>query len=77
MTTYSVCGVLQVYNLASVRLRDLCERLDIDSTLRQKTWTCFEHTLTHHVELLRERHLDQIIMCSVYVMAKVWNVACL
>ena len=61
----------QVYHLASVRLRDLCERLDVDDALRSQTWTCFEHVLMEHVELLQDRHLDQIVMCSIYVMAKV------
>jgi len=62
---------LQVYHLASVRLRDLCERLDIDSELRSKMWTCFEHCMIHHVDLMQDRHLDQLIMCAVYVIAKV------
>ncbi|ESO96313.1 hypothetical protein LOTGIDRAFT_227069 [Lottia gigantea] len=62
----------KVYHLASVRLRDLCDRLDIDSDeLRRKMWTCFEHTMVKHVELMKDRHLDQLIMCAVYVIAKV------
>ena len=54
-----------------MRLRDLCERLDVDSDLRSQMWTCFEHCLVHHTYLMRDRHLDQMLMCSVYVMAKV------
>lgn len=61
----------KVYHLASVRLRDLCERLDVDSRLRSQMWTCFEHTVMEHPSLLMDRHLDQVIMCCVYVMAKV------
>ncbi|ELU08799.1 hypothetical protein CAPTEDRAFT_192080 [Capitella teleta] len=61
----------KVYHLASVRLRDLCERLDVDCELRAKIWTCFEHVLMEHIELMRDRHLDQMIMSSVYVMSKV------
>jgi len=63
--------VFQFYHLASVRLRDLCERLDIDAELRQQIWTCFEHCVVHHTELQKERHLDQLIMCAIYVMSKV------
>ena len=63
----------QVYHLASVRLRHLCEQLDVDNELRSKMWTCFEHTLVQHVDLMADRHLDQLLMCSVYVMAKVTN----
>lgn len=70
---------LQVYHLASVRLRDLCWKLDISSDLRGKIWTCFEHTLIHCTELMKGRHLDQLLLCSVYIMSKVrkrttnWN----
>ena len=34
-------------------------------------WTCMEHVLVKHVDLMMDRHLDQILMCAVYVMAKV------
>lgn len=61
----------QVYHLASVRLRDLCVKLDVPSELRGKIWTCFEHTLVHCTELMRERHLDQLLLCCVYIISKV------
>ncbi|XP_014672646.1 PREDICTED: retinoblastoma-like protein 2 [Priapulus caudatus] len=61
----------KVYYLASVRLRDLCEKLELAEDLRMKSWTCLEYALTQYVELMRDRHLDQIVMCCVYVMAKV------
>ncbi|KAK6174252.1 hypothetical protein SNE40_017565 [Patella caerulea] len=62
----------KVYHLASVRLRDLCDHLSMDGDdLRRKMWTCFERTMMKHIELMKDRHLDQIIMCSVYVIAKV------
>ncbi|GLD61780.1 retinoblastoma-like protein 2, partial [Lates japonicus] len=61
----------KVYHLASVRLRDLCVKLDISSELRRKIWTCFEYSLVHCTELMMDRHLDQLLMCAVYVMAKV------
>ncbi|XP_008300641.1 retinoblastoma-like protein 2 [Stegastes partitus] len=61
----------KVYHLASVRLRDLCAKLDISSELRRKIWTCFEYSLVHCTEMMMDRHLDQLLMCAVYVMAKV------
>ncbi|XP_048757821.2 retinoblastoma-like protein 1 isoform X3 [Ostrea edulis] len=62
----------KLYHLASVRLRDLCEQLYLDDIeLRKKMWTCFEYVLVNHVELMMDRHIDQIIMCAIYVMAKV------
>ncbi|KAM9301874.1 retinoblastoma-like protein 2 [Gastrophryne carolinensis] len=61
----------KVYHLASVRLRDLCHKLEISDDLRKKIWTCFEFSLVHHPALMKDRHLDQLLMCAVYMMAKV------
>ena len=38
-----------------------------------RMWTCFEHTLMNMTELMKDRHIDQILMCSIYVMGKVCN----
>uniref|UniRef100_A0A674ARE2 Retinoblastoma-like 1 (p107) n=1 Tax=Salmo trutta TaxID=8032 RepID=A0A674ARE2_SALTR len=51
----------KVYHLASVRLRDLCVRLDISAELRGKIWTCFEHSIVQCPELMKDRHLDQFV----------------
>ncbi|XP_036922206.1 retinoblastoma-like protein 2 isoform X3 [Sturnira hondurensis] len=61
----------KVYHLAGVRLRDLCVKLDISDTLRKKIWTCFEFSIVQCPELMMDRHLDQLLMCAIYVMAKV------
>ncbi|XP_031809901.1 retinoblastoma-like protein 1 isoform X5 [Sarcophilus harrisii] len=61
----------KVYHLASVRLRDLCLKLDISNDLRRKIWTCFEFTLVHCFDLMKDRHLDQLLLCAFYIMAKV------
>ncbi|XP_065518039.1 retinoblastoma-like protein 2 isoform X3 [Lathamus discolor] len=62
---------VQVYHLASVRLRDLCVKLDVSDELRKKIWTCFEYSLVHSPEIMMDRHLDQLLMCAIYIMAKV------
>ncbi|XP_036007661.1 retinoblastoma-like protein 1 [Fundulus heteroclitus] len=61
----------KVYHLASVRLRDLCLKLDISAELRGKIWTCFEHALVHCTELMKERHLDQLLLCCIYIISKI------
>uniref|UniRef100_A0AAZ3QJW5 Retinoblastoma-associated protein A-box domain-containing protein n=1 Tax=Oncorhynchus tshawytscha TaxID=74940 RepID=A0AAZ3QJW5_ONCTS len=52
----------QVYHLVSMRLRDICVKLDICEALRLKIWTCVEHSLVHCTDLMLDRHLDQILM---------------
>ncbi|KFP35638.1 Retinoblastoma-like 1, partial [Chlamydotis macqueenii] len=61
----------KVYHLASVRLRDLCLKLDVSNDLRRKIWTCFEFTLVHCADLMKDRHLDQLLLCAFYIMAKI------
>jgi len=61
----------KVYHLASVRLSDLTAKLSISSELHRKIWTCFEHALIKKLPLMKDRHLDQMLMCAIYVMAKV------
>ncbi|XP_037295161.1 retinoblastoma-like protein 2 isoform X1 [Manduca sexta] len=60
------------YSLAVVRMNDLCTRLGLtDEELKRKIWTCLEHSIMHQTQLMRDRHLDQILMCAVYVICKV------
>lgn len=59
------------YNLASVRMLDLCNSLDImDTDLKKKIWTIFEYSIKDRTELMKDRHLDQILMCAIYVICK-------
>ncbi|XP_075702579.1 retinoblastoma-like protein 1 isoform X2 [Rhinoderma darwinii] len=60
----------KVYHLASVRLKDLCFKLDLSNDLRRKIWTLFEYSLVHCTDLMKDRHLDQLLLCGVYIMAK-------
>lgn len=53
-------------------MQDLCARLDIvDVSLKRKIWTCFEYSIVHMTDLMKDRHLDQIIMSALYVMCRV------
>ncbi|XP_038069969.1 retinoblastoma-like protein 1 isoform X2 [Patiria miniata] len=61
----------KVFHLVNVRLLDLAHKLNLTDDLRRKTWTCIEHSLTKHVDLMKDRHLDQLIMCAIYLMCKV------
>jgi len=62
----------KVYQLAWIRLKDLCDRLKIgEDDLLRKIWTCFEYALRNNIHLMKDRHLDQIIMCTIYSMCKI------
>ncbi|EDS45670.1 retinoblastoma-family protein [Culex quinquefasciatus] len=61
------------YGVAAVRMKDLCNNLGLTSDDKQKQiWTIFEHSIVHCTrELMRDRHLDQMLMCAIYVFVKV------
>lgn len=61
------------YQLAHLRLKDLCKNLQFtnNTDLLQKIWTLFQYAITDHITLMKDRHLDQILMCCVYVLCKI------
>lgn len=64
----------KVYYLATVRLNDLCDRLRIDEIVRTRIWTLFEHVLRTETSLMLGRHIDQNLMCCVYITSKISNI---
>jgi retinoblastoma-like protein 1 len=61
------------YQLAHLRLKDLCKNLQFTNNcdLLRKIWTLFEFAVIEHTALMKDRHLDQILMCCVYVLCKI------
>ncbi|XP_043929110.1 retinoblastoma-associated protein isoform X2 [Protopterus annectens] len=65
----------KVYRLAYLRLNALCSLLLPGNTeLEQVIWTLFQYTLQNEYELMKDRHLDQIMMCAMYGICKVKNI---
>ena len=70
--TGSLCLFFRkVYHLAHLRLDFLCHTLEIAEDVKRKMWTVFEHTIRSHTDLMKDRHLDQLLMCSLYIVNKV------
>lgn len=62
----------KVYQVAHLRLEFLCKTLGVtDEEIKRKIWTTFEYTLIKETDLMKDRHLDQLIMCSLYIVFKV------
>uniref|UniRef100_A0A182YFJ0 Retinoblastoma-associated protein A-box domain-containing protein n=1 Tax=Anopheles stephensi TaxID=30069 RepID=A0A182YFJ0_ANOST len=62
-----------MYQVAYDRLCNLCQNLGIDTEDIQKLiWTILEFTITKRAkELMRDRHLDQLLMCAVFVTMRI------
>lgn len=61
----------RVLRLGYSRLTRLCSDLHITKDLENKIWTCFEYCVTNLSRLLKNRHIDQFILCSIYGICKV------
>ncbi|XP_033760433.1 retinoblastoma-associated protein-like [Pecten maximus] len=61
----------KVSRLGFHRLQQLCNLLNVPRDLQHKIWTCFEYCITRKPDLLKNRHLDQIMLCSLYGICKV------
>lgn len=65
----------KLYRLAYTRLKILCSYLlSSHAELEPIIWTLFQHTLQHEFELMRDRHLDQLMMSAMYAICKVKSV---
>ncbi|XP_046550341.1 retinoblastoma-associated protein-like [Haliotis rubra] len=53
------------------KLQKLCTMLEVTKDVQQKIWTCFEYCITNKPALMKNRHIDQIMMCSLYGICKV------
>lgn len=62
------------YQLAGVRLKKLVEDLELTAYF-QKIWTTFEYSILNHIHLMEDRHLDQLLMCSIYIFARSQNMS--
>uniref|UniRef100_A0A1A7WSV4 Retinoblastoma-associated protein n=1 Tax=Iconisemion striatum TaxID=60296 RepID=A0A1A7WSV4_9TELE len=65
----------KLYRLAYTRIKTLCSYLlSSHPELEPIIWTLFQHTLQHEYELMRDRHLDQLMMSAMYAICKVKSV---
>ncbi|KAL7742682.1 hypothetical protein ACLKA6_005140 [Drosophila palustris] len=61
----------KVYLLGWLRISKMCAELNLSEKKPDKIWTIFEHSITHETNLMQDRHLDQIIMCAIYIYIRV------
>ncbi|KAI9581848.1 hypothetical protein GQX74_010165 [Glossina fuscipes] len=74
--TFNSSSIANFYQLAWLRIKELCRELDLhDEVVLKKIWTLFEYSITQKTELMRDRHLDQIFMCAIYLYIKVGEVS--
>lgn len=60
--------------LAAVRIRNLCDRLQQSHQIAEQVYRVVQHALHHETSLFFNRHIDQLILCSLYGICKVSKV---
>lgn len=75
-TTAPRATVLQLFfrkvmALAATRIHRLGMALELDATHMNQVWSAVKECLSSQLHLLKDRHLDQIILCSIYGVCKV------
>lgn len=64
----------KVLSLAASRIFRLGTLLELDAKYLNQVWTAVKECISSHHALLKDRHLDQVILCSLYGVCKVNNV---
>ncbi|KFD58617.1 hypothetical protein M514_00310 [Trichuris suis] len=62
--------IKKVYHLAAVRLNHLCDRFHASEPVKLQTWALFERIVMTHTEVFKGRHVDQIIICCLFLTTK-------
>jgi len=57
--------------MAAISVTDMCENIGIDEGARELIWSVVKVLLSQETDLLIGRHLDQLIMCSIYSVCRV------
>ncbi|GAB9474215.1 hypothetical protein Gpo141_00011352 [Globisporangium polare] len=64
----------KVLSLAASRIFRLGNLLELDAKYLNQVWTAIKECISSHHSLLKDRHLDQVILCSLYGVCKVNHV---
>ncbi|TVU04841.1 hypothetical protein EJB05_47978 [Eragrostis curvula] len=61
----------KIAKLAAIRIRSLCERLQLSQQLLEQVYSLVQQILSQQTALFFNRHIDQIILCSIYGISKI------
>ena len=57
--------------IAAVRINGMVERLQLSQQMRENVYSIYQQILNRRTSLFFNRHIDQIILCCFYGLAKV------
>jgi hypothetical protein len=64
----------KLLKISFLRIQDICKALGIPKeypAITTQIWVAYRYLLRHHVDLLYDRHVDQLILCTIYGICKI------
>ncbi|KAK8552689.1 hypothetical protein V6N12_041270 [Hibiscus sabdariffa] len=61
----------KINKLAAVRINGMVEKLQLSQEIREKVYDLFQQILSQQTSLFFNHHIDQIILCCFYAVAKI------
>ncbi|KAJ6847960.1 retinoblastoma-related protein isoform X1 [Iris pallida] len=61
----------KIVKLAAIRIRSLCERLQLSQQSLERIYCLIQQIINQQTPLFFNRHIDQLILCSFYGVAKI------
>lgn len=61
----------KIVKLAAVRINGMVERLQLSQEIRERVYRLFQQILSQRTALFFNRHIDQLILCCFYGVAKI------
>uniref|UniRef100_A0A0D9XA92 Retinoblastoma-related protein 1 n=1 Tax=Leersia perrieri TaxID=77586 RepID=A0A0D9XA92_9ORYZ len=65
----------KIAKLAAIRIKGLCERLQLSQQVLERVYSLVQQIISQQTALFFNRHIDQIILCSIYGVAKISQLA--
>lgn len=63
----------RVLHITALQVQQLCELLRLSEDTAEKVWMVIKYILSSETILLIDRHIDQLILCSIYGVCKASN----
>lgn len=65
----------KITKLAAIRIKCLCERLQLSQQILERVYSLVQQIISQQTALFFNRHIDQIILCCIYGVAKISQLA--
>ncbi|XP_020254515.1 retinoblastoma-related protein-like isoform X2 [Asparagus officinalis] len=65
----------KILKLVAIRIKTLCERLKCSEQFLENVYWLIQQILNQRTTILFNRHIDQVILCSIYGVAKVSQIS--